>query len=88
MDGQFMTDQEALDAGQKKLHRIMQGLAKLSKQASEYADQMCKGGDNSNSAALRAMEADLLAAQASATSAYAKGRELNVGGAIARSGDK
>jgi hypothetical protein len=82
------TNQDALEKGQKVLHRATGMLAKLAAEAGERADDMCRGGDNDASAAVRAMQADLLAAQSKAVSAYAKGRALKLPGVLLRSGDK
>lgn len=83
-----MNAQDALDKGQKKLHRIMKGLEVLAGEAGVFADEICRQGDNATSAKIRAMEADLKKAAGFATDAYSKGRALDVGGVTARSGDK
>lgn len=83
-----MTDQEQLDAGQKVLHKIIKHLDALVVQADTAADKACKAGDIDARNEIRAVSAELRIAAGHATSAYAKGGGLDMGGITARSGDK
>lgn len=83
-----MTYQEKLNAGEKVLRKVIERLDDLTAQAGQAADERCKAGDNAKSAEIRAVEAELRIAAGRATSAYTKGRALDIGGIMARSGDK
>lgn len=70
------TMQDKLDAATKELRRAIKAIDRIAAEAGDAADDLCKGGDNGTSAAIRAIEADLRAGAASLTAAYAKGRAL------------
>lgn len=75
-----MTDQERLDHATDRLAKAIRAIDVLTREAQQEASARCNTGQLDVSADLRDIEADLRAAGAYLTRAYAKGRRLSIPG--------